>query len=130
VKIGAAAWITAVSPEAEEPERDRVVEHAQHDQRTQVPAERREPATSDQQGEQDEHPDDEPAEDDDGRLELVHAELDEHERRAPDRGEEQKEGCVAAGHVVECERPRRFGGEVGIRAIAERATVDAPRQCD
>ena len=42
--------------------------------------------------------DEEPAEDDDRRLELLHAELDEEERRAPDRREREQEGEVAAMH--------------------------------
>ena len=47
--------------------------------------------------EEDERADDRPPEDDDRRLELVDADLDEEERRAPDRGDEQQ-AEVAPGH--------------------------------
>ncbi len=51
-----------------------------------------------QQQEQRQRAEDEPAEGDDRRLERLDAELDEQERRSPDRGEEQQEGGVAASH--------------------------------
>ncbi len=64
-------------------------------------AQRREAAASWKHGQQHEQrqcAEDEPAEDHDGRLERLDAELDEEKRRSPDGGEEQQEGGVAAGH--------------------------------
>ena len=87
--------------EAEQPEGHGVVERAEHDDRPEVAAQRGEAAASR------EHrrgagaasaPEDEPPEGDDRRLERLDAELDEQERGSPDRGEEQQEGGVAAGH--------------------------------
>ena len=84
MKIGAAAWITAVSPrvdpclgEGEEP-KGSVVERGQHDDRAQVvrtPREEPRPATSGRSTGADR----DAAEDDHGRLELVDAQLDEED---------------------------------------------------
>ena len=105
MKIGAAAWITAVSPESirvsakpSSQNGSALLRTPSTTSGTQVTPQRRETRPADQQRQQDEHADDEAPQDDDGRLELVHAELDEHERRAPDRGEQQEEGGVAAAH--------------------------------
>ena len=88
VKIGAAAWITAVSPES------RCVSAKPSSQKGEAAA-TGEHRQEDEQRQRAEH---EAAERDDRRLERLDAELDEEERRSPDRGEEQKEGGIAAGH--------------------------------
>ena len=107
VKIGAAAWITAVSPESSRVSAkpssqngNALLSAPRTTSGTTCPAERRRArrgrATA--RG-ADEHADHEPAEHDDRRLELVDAELDEQERRSPDRGEQQQQEGVAAGHA-------------------------------
>ena len=101
VKIGAAAWITAVSPESRcvsaKPSSQNgsaLLSAAEHDERDERSRKRREPAAAGTTSEQDQRADDDAAEHDDRRLELVHAEPDEHERRAPDRREQQQEQGV------------------------------------
>ena len=106
VKIGAAAWITADRPESmcvsAKPSSQNGTALLSAPSATSVrPCPRsgaRPPRRVERAGRSDERAEDEPSEDDDRRLELVDAELDEEERGAPDRGEEQQEAEIAAGH--------------------------------
>ena len=86
--------------EAEQPERQRVVERAERDERAAVAAQHPEAPAPVEEGKEDERADDGPTENDDRRLELVDAELDEEERGAPDRGEEEQEAEIATGHAA------------------------------
>ena len=107
VKMGAAAWITAVSPAS------RCVSANPSSQngiallnapRTTIgsrwPRRGFSPPRPGQQSEQRQRPEHEPPECDDGGLERLDADLDEQERRAPDRGEEEQEEGVASRHGV------------------------------
>jgi hypothetical protein len=72
---------------------------------------RRQAASAGQQREQKQRADDEPSEHDHRGLEHIDAELDEQERRSPDRGQQQQEEGVAATHGFD-EGKRSAGAEV------------------
>ena len=80
--------------EAEQPEGDGIVERAQHDDRPEVAAKGRQAASireDEEEHEQRQRSEDEAPERNDRRLERLHSQLDEQERRSPDRREEQQE---------------------------------------
>ena len=109
--------------EAEQPERHRVVESAEHDERDEVPVQSCQPAAAAQQRQQHEDTDDEAAEHDHRRLERVDPELDEEERRSPNRREqEQEEGVTAAHGLVEAKRRGAARCEVPAAEAAARMT--------
>ena len=106
MKIGAAAWITAVSPESRrvsaKPSSQKgtaLLRDGEDCDRHEVTAERGQAAPPREEREQEQRPEEQPPEGDHGRLERVHPELDEQEGRAPDRGEQQQEEGVPARHV-------------------------------
>ena len=84
--------------EAEQPERQGVVERAEERERPDVGAQSAHAAA--QQEERREHgePDGDAAEGDDRRLELLDRDLDEEERRAPDRREDEQQAEIAPRH--------------------------------
>ena len=108
VKIGAAAWITAVRPESRcvsaKPSSQNGIALlsapsttiGQRWPRSGVRPPR--PGSTTRSTSSVSAPKTSRPNDDDRRLERLDAELDEQERRSPDRGEEQQEGGVAAGH--------------------------------
>ena len=96
--------------EAEQPERQRVVERAEERRACRTwPRSTPQTAAPDEEGQEHERADDRPPEDDDRRLELVDAELDEEERGAPDRGEEEQEAEIAPGHAATLDARSRAG---------------------
>ena len=128
VRMGAAAWITAASPES-----IRVSAKASSQNGTallSVPRTRngthirrtsgKAPRDDDERHEHREA-DEEPAEYHDRRLDLLHADLDEEERRAPDRCEREEEGEVAAMHRATLVATPR------VRQPRGRADRDLPR---
>ena len=84
--------------EAQEPERERVVQRAEHQERDDHRADVGDDTADDDEGEQHHEADREAAEGDHGGLDLLDAQLDEEERRAPDRRQGQQERDVSAGH--------------------------------
>ncbi len=92
------AGIEARLRESEKPERDGVVHPSEDQEREEVALQWPETASAWQQREQQQRPECDPSESDDGGLEHVDRDLDEEERRAPDRREEQEEKSVAATH--------------------------------
>ena len=132
VKIGAAAWITAVRPESRcvsaKPSSQNGTALLSAPSTTigqrwpRSGARPPRPGSTTSSSEQRQRAEDEPAERDDRRLERLDAELDEEERRSPDRGEEQQEGGVAAGHgFVTVIAAGASPCEVPSRACVERA---------
>ena len=107
VKIGAAAWITAVRPESmcvsAKPSSQNgtallSAPSTRIGQRWPRTAPGRRAAAGPRAARDVSAPKTSRPSDHDRRLERLDAELDEEERRSPDRGEEQQEGGIAAGH--------------------------------
>ena len=136
MKIGAAAWITAVSPESSRVSANpssqngtALLSAAEHDDRGgRWPRSGVSPPRPGSRASSESAPKHEPPEGDDGRLERVDAELDEEERRAPDGGEEQQEEGVAARHgfaTVVASGLRRAAVPVTAGALRRRASAAA-----
>ena len=102
--------------EAEQPERQRVVEQAQRRHDREIGPQQAEASAARGDRQQDRRADDEPPERHDRGLELVYAELDEEERGAPDRREGEEERTVAARHVTTLVAP--LGGRAAERVVA------------
>ena len=86
--------------EAEQPERKGVVEKAEERDCAQPATQGREPASESGERQEDGRTYNEPSEHDGGRRELADADLDEEERRSPDRGEGGEQDQVAAAHAA------------------------------
>ena len=112
MKIGAAAWITAVSPESRcvsaKPSSQNgtaLLSAPSTTERYDRVTDRPQPAATDDEREEHQRADDGAAEDDHRGLELVHAQPDPHEGGAPDGGEEDQQAGVTAGHVTTVTAP-------------------------
>ncbi len=112
------ACVEARLGKAEQPEGDGVVERAEDDERDEATSEG--PAALPCPGagaSEEKRAEDEPSEHDHRRLEHLDPDLDEEERRPPDRGEEQEEEGVATRHRLDEGNAWRRGRSPASRAM-------------